>query len=232
MAAVAGDRSRPPAGAWADLLRLLVCTDLAFRLKKTAGGAVYRSLGASANSSDDGLCFRSLGTTPPSEFQEAEAVEAALGVGKADGRALKLSVPAPGSKPNTNLAATVYQRFALPFGTVPAEQFLRGVVNSLLSMQAACEAPQDGKKGPKSSDGLVESRHCERAIKCFEPGKKDVDMEDIVSSLKNYNKNAKDLLPKEDLDSDSDDESPLSKAQKLKSDQSPSSPKEEESDED
>lgn len=207
-----------------------MCTDLAFRLKKTAGGAVYRSLGASVNSSDDGLCFRSLGTTPPSEFQEAEAVEAALGIAKANGRALKLSVPAPKSEPNTNLAATVYQRFALPFGTVPAEQFLRGVVNSLLSMQAACEAPQDGKKGPKSSDGLVESRHCDKAIKCFKPGNTDVDMEDIVSSLKNYNKNAKDLLPKEDLDSD-DDESPLGKAQKLKSDQSPSSPKEE-SDED
>ena len=193
---------------------------------------MYRSLGASANSSNDGLCFRSLGTTPPSEFQEAEAVEAALGISKATDRALKLSVPDPKSKPDTNVVATVYQRFALPFGTVPAEQFLRGVVNSLLSMQAACEAPQDGKKGPKTSDGLVESRHCEKALKCFNKGKTHVDMDDIVSSLKNYNKNAKDLLPKEDPDSDNDDASPLGKAQKLKSDQSPSSPKEEESDED
>lgn len=207
-----------------------MCTDLGFRLKNTAGGAVYRSLGASANSSDAGFCFRSLGTTPPSEFQEAEAVEAALGISKATDRALKLSVPDPKSKPGTDVAATVYQRFALPFGTVPAEQFLRGVVNSLLSMQAACEAPQDGKKGPKTSDGLVESRHCEKALKCFEKGNTHVDMKDIASSLKNYNKNAKDLLPKEDPDSDSDDASPFGKAQKLKSDQSPSSPKEDESD--
>ena len=140
-------------------------------------------------------------------------------------------MPDPKSKPDTNVVATVYQRFALPFGTVPAEQFLRGVVNSLLSMQAACEAPQDGKKGPKTSDGLVESRHCDKALKCFKPGNTHVDVKDIVSSLKNYNKNAKDLLPKEDPNSDSDDESPLGKAQKLKSDQSPSSPKEE-SDED
>ena len=97
-------------------------------------------------------------------------------------------------------------------------------------MQAACEAPQDGKKGPKTSDGLVESRHSEKAIKCFKMGDTSVDMVDINSSLKHYNTNAKDLIPTEDPDSD-DEDSPLSKAQKIKSNQSPSSPKDDSDDE-
>lgn len=171
---------------------------------------------------------RSVIPMPPSDFEEAEAVEAALGISKAMDRSLKLSVSDPKST-DTDLAATMYKRYAVPFGTVPAEKFLRGIVNSLLTMQAACEAPQDGKKGPKTSDGLVESRHSEKAIKCFKMGDTPVDMKDIASSVKHYNTNAKDLIPTEDPDSD-DDNTPLGKAQKIKSDQSPSSPKGDDSD--
>jgi hypothetical protein len=216
-----------------------------------SGDFLYRPLGASAGPDDYGACFRSLGASdddapcyrsmsggggggapnlarsvipmPPSDFEEAEAVEAALGISKAMDRALKLSVPDPKST-DTDLVATLYKRFAVPFGSVPAEKFLRGIVNSLLTMQAECEAPQDGKKGPKTSDGLVESRHSERAIKLFKIGDTPVDTADIASSLKHYNTNANELIPKEDPDSD-EDATPLGKCQKLKSCSSPSSNK-------
>jgi hypothetical protein len=206
-------------------------------LRGGLSGCYYRSLGVSSGADDDdapvmrSMCADGLANAPPrgrtilpvmpEVFDEAEVVEAELGLAPKAGRALAPSVANPESF--GHIRATIYERYLLPFGTVPAKDYLIGIVNALLKMRLACEQPTDGKKGPKTSEGFVASRHSEKAIRSFGPGTAP-DMEDIASGMGNYRKNAKDLIPKEDTDSD-EDNTPLGKVQKLKVEHtSPSSP--------
>jgi esterase/lipase len=72
-------------------------------------------------------------------------------------------------------------------------------------MWKTCEPPPNqGAKGPKTSFGLVESRHCKKALKMFTKGNAS-DEAQILSSLKHYSTNAKDMLPAEDTSSDDED---------------------------
>lgn len=181
-------------------------------------GVQYRSL--SAGKDFDG--YRSLA---PTSFGDGEVVEAELGLAKeSSGRSLRLSVEDVVSDQKKNMVLTQYKKWALPFGTIPGENFLENVVTNLLFMWKACEKPIQGKNGPKTSLGLVDSRHCKKALKTFCKGELP-NYADITSGLKHYNTNAKDLLPVVDTDSDDDsddDSTQLGKAQKLKSEQSPS----------
>ena len=209
-------------------------------LRSGLSGCGFRSLGGSSGADDDAapvmrsLCADGLANAPPrgrtiipvmpevpETFDEAEVVEAELGLAPKAGRALAPSNPNPESF--GHIRATIYERWLLPFGTVPAKDYLIGIVNALLNMRLACEQPTDGKKGPKTSEGFVESRHSEKAIKSFAPVTPP-NMRDIASGMGNYWKNAKALIPKVDADSD-EDNTPLGKVQKLKVEHtSPSSP--------
>jgi hypothetical protein len=167
------------------------------------GGCFYRSL-ADKEMPD--------APVPPTEFDEGEVVEAELGLSRASGFSMRLSVASIKSE-EKDIVLTMYKRWALPFGTIPGEQVLHSVVTNLLDSWEACEKPQDDKKGPKTSKGLVESRHSERAIKLFTKGSAP-DVQDILSGFKHYSTNAKALLPVEEADSEDEDHS-LPKAQKL-----------------
>eukprot|EP00966_Prymnesium_polylepis_P252019 5826477-Prymnesium_polylepis.1 len=171
----------------------------------------------------DEIVYRSLGCgAPDSSFGWGAVVEAELGLSDATGRADALSVENIKSDSKKNLVLTQYKKWSLPFGTVPGEDFLHGVVSDLISMWQACEKPPDGMKGPKTSLGLVESRHGKKARVTFSKGESP-NYQDIESSFQHYNTNAKDLLPAEDIDSDDDDMTLLAKAQKLKSEHHSSS---------
>ena len=167
----------------------------------------YRSLVSDTFSSKDesGNCtYRSLGSGGANEFEEGEIVEAELGLSKATGRSMRLSVSKITSE-EKDVVLTLYSRWALPFGTVPSTDFLERVVSNLLSMWKTCEPPPNqGAKGPKTSFGLVESRHCKKALKMFTKGNAS-DEAQILSSLKHYSTNAKDMLPAEDTSSDDED---------------------------
>mmetsp|Transcript_43857 Transcript_43857/g.115934 ORF Transcript_43857/g.115934 Transcript_43857/m.115934 type:complete len:164 (+) Transcript_43857:312-803(+) len=93
---------------------------------------VYGSLGGAAC---DGVVYRSLGGgAPDSSIGWGEVVEAELGLSNATGRADGLSVANIKSDSKKNLVLTQYKKWSLPFGTVPGEDFLHGVVSDLISL--------------------------------------------------------------------------------------------------